>query len=450
MGDIMKAALYERVSTDEQAKFGYSIKTQIDALEEYCTKNGHKIVDHYTDDGVSGGKPAFKRPAMSRLLEDVKTGAVNLVLFTRLDRWFRNVKEYFKVQEILDAHGVEWKAIWEDYNTTTANGRMAITIFMAIHQNEREKGAERVSAVLENKRKNREACFGGKNVPLGYKKEPDEDGVVRLVKDPETQQAVQEFWDVLLSSNNLNKAIRHMGTEYGIFKDWKSWKRLTQSDFYSGEHRGVKDYCPAYVSREDFEAFKNRKTIKTTPSGSVYYFRGQMRCPDCGAKLCGERSLKSYGVYKAYRCPTRSRNCNNHTGVSEKKIEKQLLDRLNDFLAAEIATVEFEQQKPKEKPKVNVSALKERLRRLTLAYTAGNMSDDEYMKEADDLKAAITKAEQDTPPPVRNISPLKELMETDFQSIYTTLTDDGKQRFWQGLIKEIHLDGKQITDVLFF
>ena len=50
---ILRAGLYERVSTDEQAKYGYSIKTQIDALEEYCEKNKIKVVDHYTDDGVS-------------------------------------------------------------------------------------------------------------------------------------------------------------------------------------------------------------------------------------------------------------------------------------------------------------------------------------------------------------------------------------------------------------
>lgn len=87
---ILRAGLYERVSTDEQAKFGFSIKTQIEALEKHCLDNKIKIVDHYTDDGVSGGKAAFKRPAMSRLLEDVKAGKIDIILFTRLDRWFRN------------------------------------------------------------------------------------------------------------------------------------------------------------------------------------------------------------------------------------------------------------------------------------------------------------------------------------------------------------------------
>ena len=447
---VLRAGLYERVSTDEQAKYGFSIKTQIDALEEHCKENKMKIVDHYTDDGVSGGKAAFRRPEMSRLLEDVKTGKIDIVLFTRLDRWFRNVKEYFKVQEILDTHGVEWRAIWEDYDTTTANGRMSITIFLAIHQNEREKGAERVTAVLENKRKNREACFGGPNLPFGYKKQKDADGIMRLVKDPETQQACQEFWDILLSSNNLNKAIRHMANVYGITKNWKSWKRITQSDFYCGVHKGVIDYCEPYVSPEAFLKFQERYLVKRTTSGSVYLFRGMMRCPGCGHKLCGSTDKKSYGVYKAYRCPNKYRDCVNNINVSERQLEKQLLAYLGNFLQDEIARVELEQQKPKPRPKNSAKALKEKQRRLTVAYMAGNIPDDEYLKEDAELKALIAKAETEAPPEPRDITPLKALLETDFRSIYATLNEEEKQQFWQQLIKELHLENKRIVDVKFF
>ena len=209
---ILRAGLYERVSTEEQAIRGYSIGTQIDNLTEYCEKNSLKIVDHYTDEGISGAKPPMKRPALKRLLEDVEAGKIDIILFTKLDRWFRSVKEYFKVQEILDKRGVQWKAIHENYDTTTANGQMAITIFLAVAQNERDKGAERVLAVLKNKRKNKEACFGGPHKPMGYMKQKDEEGIVRLVKDPEEEQMTQEFWNILVKQNNLAAAVRHMTT----------------------------------------------------------------------------------------------------------------------------------------------------------------------------------------------------------------------------------------------
>lgn len=447
---ILRAACYERVSTEEQALRGFSIETQIENLSEHCERHRLKIVDHYTDEGISGAKPPLKRPALKRLLDDVAAGKIDVILFTKLDRWFRSVKEYFKVQEILEQHGVEWKAIHEDYDTTTANGKMAITIFLAIAQNERDKTAERVKVVLENKRKNKEACFGGKNPPFGYIKEKDEDDISRLVKDPETRDACQDFWNILIKSHNLNKAIRYMRTEYGIIKDWKSWKRMTQKDFYCGRHRGIEDFCEPYVTTEDWLKFQERDTIKSTPSGSVYYFRGLMRCPECGHKLCGETNKKSYGIYKGYRCRIRSRGCDNHTTIAEKKIEKQLLNNLTDFLQDEITRVELEQSKPKPKPKTNIKALKERQRRLTVAYMAGNVPDDEYLREDAELKAAIVKAESEAPPEPQDITPLKELLETDFRSIYVTLTEEEKQQFWQRIVKEIQLDGKTIKRVVFY
>ena len=189
---ILRAGLFERVSTEEQSRFGFSILSQKEALEEYCSNNRMKIVDHYCDEGVSGGKPYTKRPEMKRLLDDVQAGKIDVILFTRLDRWFRNVQEYFKVQEILDHHKVEWKAIWEDYDTTTSNGRMAITIFLAIAQNEREKTAERIRSVFESKRRRKESFFGPTATPVGYIEEPDEDGILRLVKDPDIQQALED------------------------------------------------------------------------------------------------------------------------------------------------------------------------------------------------------------------------------------------------------------------
>lgn len=131
------------------------------------------------------------------------------------------------------------------------------------------------------------------------------------------------------------------------------------------------------------------------------------------------------------------------------KIEKQLLKNLDVFLSEEIARVELEQSRPKPKPKSNLKALKERQRRLTVAYVAGNIPDDEYLREDAELKAAIAKAEAEQPPKPLDVTPLKELLETDFQSIYHTLDDEEKQQFWQRILKEIYLEGKNIKRVVF-
>lgn len=450
---IRRVGLYGRVSTDEQALRGFSIDAQVSTLKEYCTKNHMKIVDIYLDEGISGAKPPLKRPALKRLIEDVEAGKIDMILFTKLDRWFRSVKEYFKVQDILDNHKVEWKAIQEDYDTTTANGQMAITIFLAVAQNERDRTAERIKVVLEHKRKNKEACFGGHAIPLGYKKEPDGKGIMRLVKDPETQEAVQAFWDCMVKSNNLNKSIRLMVDEYGIRRDWKTWKRMTQSDFYCGIHRGVQDFCPAYVSPDNFLKIQERDTGKQAPSGAIYFFRAMMRCPECGNRLCGGVDKRYGRINKSYRCTYRGRGCSNHGSYAEKKIEKHLLTYLDVYMNNTIAKVEIENKAPKNKNDAakKIKNLNERLRRLNIVYMTGNKTDEEYRAEDAEIKELIAKAEkefEDTKP--RNVDHLKKLLETDYRTVYSVFSEEEKQEFWQDLIKEIKFEGKEITDVIFY
>lgn len=454
---ILRVGLYERVSTDEQKKFGYSIRTQIDALEEYCGKNKMKIVDHYTDDGVSGGKAAFRRPEMSRLLDDIKEKKIDMVLFTRLDRWFRNVQEYFKVQEILEAHGVEWKAIWEEYDTTTANGRMAITIFLAIAQNEREKGAERVRVVFEKKRQNKEAVFGWKSMPFGYTKEADEDGIMRLVKDPKLKEAMQDFWDISVKYQNVSKAARYVNRVYGLNRTKKLWFDVAHNEIYTGTYKGVEEYCEPYVSKEDFEALQNRGSIKKTQGDRVYLFTGLIKCPTCGSTMTAThcRQTRSNGEikeYRSYRCRHMEiRTCENRRTISEAKAEKWLLDNLEDLLKEEIARVELERTKPKKKPKTNVTALREKLRRLEVVYMAGNKSDAEYLAETAEIKEQIKQAEMERidEPDESDIEALKATLETDFRGIYETLTQEEKRRFWRGLFKEIHVKGNDVQSVDF-
>ncbi len=454
---VLRAGLYERVSTDEQAKYGYSIKTQIDALEEYCSKNKMKIVDHYTDDGVSGGKAAFRRPEMSRLLDDIKEKKIDMVLFTRLDRWFRNVQEYFKVQEILDEHKVEWKAIWEDYDTTTANGRMAITIFLAIAQNEREKGAERVRVVFEKKRQNKEAWFGPNSMPFGYTTEPDEHGILRLVKNPDLQDALQDFWDIAVKYHNVTKAGRYVNSVYGINRTKKMWFDIARNEIYKGDYRGVEEYCEPYVSKENWETLQKRN-IKKAQGDRVYLFTGMMKCPACGSTLASGYCVKKgrngeRKEYKSYRCRNREVNlCENRKTISELVTEKWLLDNLDELLREEIARVELERKKPKKKPKTDVSALREKLRRLEVVYMAGNKSDAEYLAETSEIKEQIRKAElaKLEEPDETDIEALKATLETDFRGIYETLEPEDKRRFWRGLIKEIHVEGNSVKTVDFF
>lgn len=445
---ILRGACYERVSSEEQAKFGFSIETQIDALNEYCEKNDIRVVDHYCDDGVSGGKAAFKRPQMSRLLEDVKNGKVDIILFTRLDRWFRNVKEYFKVQEILDEKGVQWKAIWEDYDTTTSNGRMAITIFLAIAQNEREKTSERIKVVFDHKIKKGEALFNNRSMPYGYTKKVDEDGIPRLVKDPELEDAVQAFWDLAQKYDSVYAAAREVNLVYGLKRSRKNWHDVAKNEIYAGRYRGVLDYCEPYVSYDDWLRFQKRPRYKQSKGDRTYIFTGMIRCPKCGRIMTSKHTKvkrkngEEYD-YKSYKCPVSYEGvCTHSRSIGEPVIERQLLADIEKHMENEIARVELELKKPKKKRKTNVASLREELRRLNVTYRAGNMTDDEYIEESKFINAQIVKAEAEAKdePPERDLTGLKQMLETDFRSIYATLNDMEKRRFWRGLIDFININ----------
>ena len=454
---ILRAGLFERVSTEEQSRFGFSIRSQIDALEEYCKDNKFKIVDHYCDEGVSGGKPYTKRPEMKRLIDDVEAGKIDIILFTRLDRWFRNVQEYYKVQEILDKHRVEWKAIWEDYDTSTSNGRMAITIFLAIAQNEREKTAERIKSVFENKRQRKESFFGKNSTPAGYVEELDEDGIRRLVKDPELQQVFEEFWDIAVKYENLSKAAKHVSLKYGLNRSRSKWLELAKKEIYTGTYKGVENYCPAYVSKEDWLRLRNRKTIKQTQHDRVYLFTGLIKCPGCGNNMAAKYSKQtrkdgSVKEYYSYRCQGKDTFvCDNRKAIAETKAESWLLEHLEDLLNLEVEKIEEAKRKPQPKHKTNIANLKEQLRRLDVIYMAGNKTDEEYLKEQKELKDAIKKAESETPVSLadKDTEFLKEILNSDFKTIYKNLDAEDKRAFWRYVIKEIHVKGNDVVSVVF-
>lgn len=454
---ILRAGLFERVSTEEQSKFGYSIAAQKEALEEYCAKNKIKIVDHYCDAGVSAGLPYKKRPEMMRLLRDVEAGKIDIILFTRLDRWFRNIKEYFKVQEIIEHNKVEWKSIWEDYDTRTANGRMAITIFLAIAQNEREKASERIEAVFESKRRKKESFFGKNSTPFGYVEQKDDNGVTRLVKDPVLKDALQMFWDIAVKYENVNKAAKLVNLEYGLARNKNKWMELSKKEIYTGTYKGVEGYCPAYVSKENWIKLQNRKIIKQTKSDRVYLFTGLIECPECRHNLASTYCVHkqpdgSKREYHNYRCQYKEvYTCKYRHALSEIKIEKWLLQNIRRLINEEIANVEVEKAKPKAKPKTNVAALKEQLRRIEVVYLTGNKSDEEYIKEQKELNDAIRKAESEEfyNPADKDLSSLKKMLSTDFESMYKTLSDEDKRRFWRMLLNRIYLDGNQISHVNF-
>jgi DNA invertase Pin-like site-specific DNA recombinase len=456
--EILRVALYIRVSTEEQAMHGISLVAQEDSLTRYARDRGFKIVGIYRDEGNSARKPVLKRPVMLQLLEDVKAGKIDRILFTKLDRWFRNVREYHNVQEILEAHNVTWQATLEDYETMSANGRLRVNIMLSVNESEADRDSERIKFVFQSKRQRKEWCFTGGPAQWPYGYMPQEiDGVKRCVKNPETEPIVQDFWDYVVNYNSVRKAGIYCCEKYGITRNYRSWMVTARNELYTGTFHDVEDYCPAYISREVWERIILGHEIikKTQRPDRVYLFTGLIRCPGCGNTL--KATFKTYPndrtkEFNGYRCNnSKLRTCSWRHQLSEKKIEKQLLGRINSEIEKFIQDIEIEQKEKRHTPKVHdIVVLNEQLRRLNTIYLSGNMTDDEYIAETKRIKADIEKAKrQGAESRTINLDGLRTFLQSDFPSIYDTLNKEEQRRIWRSIIEEIYVDTTSVTGVKF-
>ncbi len=448
--NILRVALQPRVSTDEQVRKGDSLQAQEDALVKYANENNMKIVGIYRDEGNSARKPVLKRPTMLQLLEDVKAGKIDRILFTKLDRWFRNVEQYYAVQPILDKHNVAWQAILENYETATADGRLKVNIMLSVAENESDRLSERVKFVFAAKLANKEVFF---KLPLGYTTE-EIDGVNRAVKDPETQHIVEDFFE-RAQATSIRQAAEEMNRKYDRVHPYKFWWGLTKKEIYTGTYKGVEDFAPAYITKEELEDLNNkRKTIKKTQKNRTYIFTGLLRCPNCGRRLGGKYCTSSTKKeYMYYRCVGKlAGNCDFKV-VTEMNIEKYLLENvrkeMEEFvLAAEAAPKEEKKGKPK---KSEVEKLQERLRRVNVAFFDGNMSDEEYAEQTKTLKEQIAKAQAEEVKAEKPVDTeaVKAFLAIDFEGIYKTLNKEERRRLWRSVIDEIVLDGTEPVGIKF-
>lgn len=455
-GPILRVALYIRVSTEEQAMHGISLIAQEDSLQRYAWDHGYKVVGIYRDEGNSARKPVMKRPVMLQLLEDVKAGKIDRILFTKLDRWFRNVREYHNVQEILETHNVTWQATLEDYDTMSANGRLRVNIMLSVNESEADRDSERIKFVFESKRLRKEWCFTGGPAQWPYGYMPEEvDGVKRCVKNPETAPIVQDFWDYVVKYNSVRKAGMYCCEKYSITRNYRSWMVTARNELYTGTFHGVEDYCPAYISRADWERIILGHEIikKTQRPDRVYLFTGLIRCPNCGNTM--KATFKTYPSdrtieYNGYRCNNaKLRTCSYRHQLSERKIEKHLLANIRYDLEQLVISAEAEQTKKRPQPKVqDLVSLNEQLRRVNVIYIAGNMTDEDYAAETKRIKSEMEKARRtEGEDHSVDLSAIKAFLASDFLSTYDLLSKEDKRRLWRSMIEEIYIDGTNVTGI---
>src|SRR5437868_5787097 len=165
----VRCAIYTRVSTDHGLEQDFnSLDAQHDAAQAYIRSQAHAgwtlIRSRYDDGGYSGG--STERPALQRLLADVRARKVDVIVVYKVDRLTRSLADFAKLVELFDGHGVSFVSVTQQFNTTTSMGRLTLNVLLSFAQFERELSSERVRDKIAGSR--RKGKWTGGSVPLGY------------------------------------------------------------------------------------------------------------------------------------------------------------------------------------------------------------------------------------------------------------------------------------------
>ena len=427
-GDIIRVALYARVSTDEQAKHGLSIEAQQAALRAWCEAQGHVCVGEYTDAGVSGKNVLRKRPALSRFIKDLEDGLqCDALVFTKLDRLYRSVKLYYALMDELDKYKVGWIAIQEDYETVTASGRFKVNIMLSVAENEADRTAERIKAVFQHKIDMGQAIT--RCQPFGYTVRDK-----RVVPD-ENAHIAKEMFEYFAATGNTYATRDMIQNKYGVFLNYESVYRFLQNPIYTGRYRDNPNYCEPLVSQELFDQvqadFAERRKTKRAPSGRVYLFSGLVVCAECGRKMTATHNPQSTRQPIRYRCPAHlmEKTCGNIHNVTEYHIEQELLH----IVSLSVAGVETEYKISEKKSTVNDTAVRQKLLRLKELYIDGDISKEEYTAQRDKLALLLEQPKPKQPEPVK-------VFGADFLDHYAKFTQEQKRELWHSTIDHIVSD----------
>lgn len=440
----MRCAIYIRVSSAEQRREGYSLPEQRRVLTEYANEQGYKIVDVYADEGISASKKPHLRHDFQRMMKDVEAGLIDVVIFIKLDRWFRNVGDYYRTQAILDRHNVKWKSVLEDYDTTTRTGRLNLNIKLTIAEDEAANTSERVKFVLNAKVRNKEPNTGTQ--PFGYTIKKI-DGVKRIVKDPDTQAETEDMFKMFFATKSGYAVTNYINNTYGRSLSDTTITRRLKNPAYTGEYQGIPDYRPAYITHEQHAEILRSfaKHTRTAQHNKIYLFAGMVVCPECGRIMA---SCTSNKTTLAYRCRHHyTQGCSYRHMVKETDIETYLIENIGDLLTRYKINLDAEQEK---KARQDPKKYEAQLERLNNVYIAGNMSDDEYNRQSASLKAKIAdlKAGSVSAPPIpRDV--LEILSDEKLPTVYGQLSRSSKRALWQSCIDSIPISHVQPCGINF-
>jgi site-specific DNA recombinase len=269
----VRCAIYTRVSTDHGLDQEFnSLDAQYEAASAYIKSQAHAgwtlIRSRYDDGGYSGG--STDRPDLQRLLDDIRSRKIDVIVVYKVDRLTRSLADFAKLVELFDAHGVSFVSVTQQFNTTTSMGRLTLNVLLSFAQFEREVTSERIrDKIAASKRK---GLWVGGTLPLGY--EMKEGKIAIIEEDAELVRSIFRRYLELGSVNELVRELRERNirtrvkqlatgaTRGGIPFGRGALYYLLSNHFYIGEVKYKNEILPGaqppIMDRVLFEAVRQK------------------------------------------------------------------------------------------------------------------------------------------------------------------------------------------------
>ena len=394
--------LYLRVSTEDQAREGFSLPEQKERLETFCKFKGYEIVDYYEDAGISAKTGNF-RPEFERLKEDIKSKRINTIIALKLDRITRSIFDWEKLMTFLDENDAYIDCANDEVNTTNANGKMVSRLLMSVSQNEIERTSERTKVGLAGAIKQGHLPS---QAPLGYKHENK-----KLVIDYSTKDIVVRIFELYYNGNSYQTISNILNEEQVLGKtNWRdsTITAILENEVYKGDFvHGKRTKHPTYyenvveplVSKEMWEdcQAQKKKNSRAYQRTLTYLFLQKIRCPRCNNLMGGKATKKKNGnVYYYYYCNDCKLN------LKENVIEEYFENFINEIVEYDSVVNQFflpmikqKFDEPKELLEKELDKQNAKLDRIRKAYIAGAFDLEEYNAEKKIVDEAISKIQNE-------------------------------------------------------
>ena len=395
-----KCGLYMRVSTEDQAREGFSLPEQKERLESFCKFKGYEIIDYYQDAGISA-KTGNHRPEFERLKDDIKAKRINTIVALKLDRITRSIYDWENLMTFLDENDAYLDCVNDEINTTNANGKMISRLLMSVSQNEIERTSERTKVGLAGAIK----CGHIPHIaPLGYKHEDK-----RLVIDYSTKDVVVRIFDLYYNGYSYQKISNLFNEEKVLGKDnWRDSTIVTilENEIYKGDFvHGKRTKNPTYyedvvepiISKEMWAdcQVQKKKNSRSYQRTLTYLYLQKLKCPKCnrilGGKATTKKNGKTYFYYYCNDCKVQFKE-----NVINEYFE-QFIDELTEYDSVVnqffLPMIKQKFDEPKEQLEKEINNQKNKLERIKKAYINGAFELKEYNEEKKIVENAITELE---------------------------------------------------------